>query len=1103
MRRTGTALAVLLALGYSTSARALDLPLTVANPEATDKLATVVTSGIPFAQSVLSDANSVSLLRDGNALPLQTRITAKWPDGSVRWLLCDFQTDLPAGGTVALLLRTGTTNPALSGISIDDQPASLAVNTGSGTFSFNKNELALNGSTFTVVSDGGTYTAAPDAGAWVVEQNGPLKAVVRVDGHWFNGTTVLRDNLICFRARLFFYRNSPDAALQLTFRNTDSFGWENGLNKQPDLTITSASFGTTALLPFGSYVFGSGVEKTFEATVSGSGAAAVVDTRYNADGGLAAGYAAARPLAVCAPSYYDSTRAWGRVAPPLAGLPADRQPDFDLFEKLQRAKVNTADLEDPPGLTGITLFGHLALDLNVWNDYGDQRWAGDDGQWSGNHYDWVYGMYLQFMRTGLTGFANAARVMARHEIDFDIYHTTNDGNAYNRQKEWESRPSHNNPGNTFGGGRPTHTWCQGYALHWLLTGDPRGKDGYEEIIDGVRQYVYESFNTNGYCDTNEIRLQGWLTENLVTQWRIDPTTTWNTSNDGTKTIPQAIKDILQNVFDRETAAGGKGFVYSGGDPNNPDPNTRHPLQNCYFIEPGAKAYEEIFAGSDAAYAGQLLALLKRATRFLMEVTYGGTSSGGKYLPLQIPEYMSTPTARTGGQIPYLLMAANAAGFCYLNGGESDFAAYAPRAFRDYIRYLGVTGPDTTVDPSLRTATSYNSSVYVDTESKVHGWSSRYGMYYFALEQSLQSGTGGSQALSASVAPNPAKTGTAVSFGATTNPSTLTLAWDFGDGSASATGPAVTHTYNVSEDKTFTVTVTASGGADIVSQTLNVIVYVPASGGSGAPTPNTGVTVSNPVDQTSVQVLSSDGGVVQLQVSQNGASPPAGCAVATTFYAASGTFVGTAQGAQPVCKFTTPGIYVAAVALAGSSAGQARITLPISAAETGNPPATTPPTDMKFSAVTLTGKLLFKADKKDTVSFKGTFEMPAGLDLSKTQIIQVAVGNVAGTVTVDGKGKGTPATPVKSLSFKYLKLAKNKVTTTGQKATLALVLSAPQLDTLGFATEGLSQNGGKAGHSVRLTVQAALVFAGMAYRGDIPVNFKLSRKGDNGQFTSSR
>ena len=95
--------------------------------------------------------------------------------------------------------------------------------------------------------------------------------------------------------------------------------------------------------------------------------------------------------------------------------------------------------------------------------------------------------------------------------------------------------------------------------------------------------------------------------------------------------------------------------------------------------------------------------------------------------------------QSGGQLPYLLMSANAAGFLYRTTGNGAHLVYARRAFRDYVRYLGVAGMDEYIDPALRTAPAYNSSVYTDTESKVHGWSSRYGQYYLEAETAPAAG----------------------------------------------------------------------------------------------------------------------------------------------------------------------------------------------------------------------------------------------------------------------------------------------------------------------------------------------------------------------------
>ena len=86
-----------------------------------------------------------------------------------------------------------------------------------------------------------------------------------------------------------------------------------------------------------------------------------------------------------------------------------------------------------------------------------------------------------------------------------------------------------------------------------------------------------------------------------------------------------------------------------------------------------------------------------------------------------------------GQVPYGLLAANAAAAVYLETGDPALLAYARLAFSDSVRYYGVIGPDEYGDPSEQTAASYRLPMFTGTESKVQGWTSRYGHFVLAAE----------------------------------------------------------------------------------------------------------------------------------------------------------------------------------------------------------------------------------------------------------------------------------------------------------------------------------------------------------------------------------
>src|SRR5262245_61577 len=86
------------------------IKLTAENPSNVDRHAWPITQGIPLADGELERGSRVKVVdSDGKALPTQSTTLATWNKDLkyVKWLLVDFQTDLPAGKTKELFLEYG------------------------------------------------------------------------------------------------------------------------------------------------------------------------------------------------------------------------------------------------------------------------------------------------------------------------------------------------------------------------------------------------------------------------------------------------------------------------------------------------------------------------------------------------------------------------------------------------------------------------------------------------------------------------------------------------------------------------------------------------------------------------------------------------------------------------------------------------------------------------------------------------------------------------------------------------------------------------------------------------------------------------------------
>ena len=363
-----------------------------------------------------------------------------------------------------------------------------------------------------------------------------------------------------------------------------------------------------------------------------------------------------------------------------------------------------------------------------------------------------------------------------------------------------------------------------------------------------------------------------------------------------------------------------------------------------------------------------------------------------------------------------------------------------------------------------------------------------------------------------VSPAFAKTGDTVTFTATaTDPANLplTFSWDPGDGTARISGNPATYVFNAGG--TFTVTCFVSNGGQPVFASFPVTIYAPNSGASGVQNfgelNGTG-TVTNPLNGISIMLVKSEGGVIELDINID-ALNRAAFSVSTEFDGISAV-QNTVAGTHVVNKFTNAGIFVAtstATEIATAlKKGKARKTLVVSRRETGEAAQVdVPPTaPLSITLKKMTGKLglagtsstgAATAPKPDIVTFTGVFELPEGLDISKSQDLSVSIGNIADQISVDAKGRGTGTSTlsrIKKVQIKYPKLKATTKTPKGMKGQLSLTLLTTNMVNNGFDTEGVVAKP----VSKTVNIQFAMLLAGVPYEFTIPTTLKVAPKGDS-------
>jgi hypothetical protein len=199
-----------------------------------------ITSGMPFPKGVVGSDQQLRLIdSNGNERPLQTETLARWDDGSLKWVLLDFQAN---GSEYSLEYGSEVRRePVSSALKVTDGKDAVTVVTGPAKFiiskqrlgfidslwldangngQFEENERILSpdkpGALYLTGPDGLVYTSLAPPDEVVVEESGPLRAVIRVSGEHRSASG---QKMFAYSFRFHAYAGQSFIRVQHTFGN--------------------------------------------------------------------------------------------------------------------------------------------------------------------------------------------------------------------------------------------------------------------------------------------------------------------------------------------------------------------------------------------------------------------------------------------------------------------------------------------------------------------------------------------------------------------------------------------------------------------------------------------------------------------------------------------------------------------------------------------------------------------------------------------------------------------------------------------------------------------------------------------------------------------
>lgn len=539
MKRFQLLLALLLSC---LAANAAEVALSVAEPVGIARRAGPVTSGVPFPIGVLSTNTALQLFdAAGKRIALQHRTTATWRDGSVKWALLDFQTDVAAHETRQFTLRWNREAVASEGgspLRVESTEDAIWVNTGATRFSISKTHFGVFEDrlqqSFKFAKEFSNVVARvlpPDE--TTVEESGPFRVTVKVTGWVDDGGT---NKLLRYVMRVHAFAGSPDVVLEHTVTHLSTnikMLWLEDMS----LTLRTESQG---------YAMGGAMTHTGSVANGAVTLSQLKESAYTLNGktaGLRArGWFQAGDALIGVQDFWQQFPKAVTISSNAIRLglyPAEAEEPFDMdagVAKTHRILVRLGASPEgrspeetfrafegplfaqasPQWYCDSGVFGDLApFNFDLYPDYetlteasgdkfiksmatGIRNW-GDvyyGGPYKGKNsymnleYDVPHNFILQFARTGQRKYLDAAGRMTQHQADIDTNHKIG--------WQWKHSPRHTEIQAEFG-----HTFTRGLLENYYLTGN---RTTYEAAVTLGNYFIKQIRNPREMGNERQI---GW------------------------------------------------------------------------------------------------------------------------------------------------------------------------------------------------------------------------------------------------------------------------------------------------------------------------------------------------------------------------------------------------------------------------------------------------------------------------------------------------------------------------------------------------------------------------------------------------------------------